>query len=153
MAKSLKSFPFFGGLLPFVWLLYKNFLDCKFYSCQGSWYLHLYEHRNVKLRWVDDWVKLFHLENNWLFFFSANIPNIWSNLVNVVNLVFDGWGKESGEPPGSHPGPQGRMDSVERFEKIFRLLCSSHELNFADFIYQTFQVFPIVIRKLGIDLL
>jgi len=50
--------------------------------------------------------------------------------VNVVNLVFDGWRKESGEPPGSHPGPQGRMDSVE-----------------------CFQVFPIVIRKLGIDLL
>ena len=39
--------------------------------------------------------------------------------MNVVNLVFDGWRKESGEPPGSHPGPQGRMDSVERFEKIF----------------------------------
>ena len=53
--------------------------------------------------------------------------------MNVVNLVFDGWGKESGEPPGSHPGPQGRMDSVECFGKIFLLLCSLHEMNFCWF--------------------
>ena len=60
--------------------------------------------------------------------------------MNVVNLVFDGWRKESGKPPGSHPGPQGRMDSVERFEKYFDYFVPRKKRTFADFIDLTLYV-------------
>ena len=51
-------------------------------------------------------------------------------LVNVVEFLFDGRGHEGGEPPGRQSGPQTGVDGVE-----------------------IFQIFLVMVGKLGIDLL
>ena len=58
------------------------------------------EHGDVELCGVDDLLQFLHL-------------------VDVVELVLDGWGHEGGEPPASQPGPHGRMDGVEILTRIF----------------------------------
>lgn len=69
------------------------------------------EHWNVKLGGVYDRVKLF-------------------NLMDIVQLVFDSWGHEGGEPPAGQPGPHAGVHCVEVLEVLL-----------------------VVVRQLGVDLL